>query len=1057
MMVYPRVLPGLLLLLFVGVYPAAVYAQQPPPATEAGMENEPDLTTLSRDERVTVYIRWLGDTRKSLAVRKDAATQLGGMYHDKRAIPALQKALKDPSPELRLCALKTLGGYFEPGTTDSLVAAAGDEDVAVRAMAATLLGNRRQTVTLPTIIQLTKDADAGIRTAAFTSLRYFDDPLAVDALLPLLQSPDAALRGVAVSSLVENSDLRVAGALVGMMKDTDITIRRSVASALLKRIQGYNSTDEMMPAMITALKDEDAQVQSTAIQALGSLPYAEAIPPLLELQKTAQGETAKAVLLALLKHQTNIKVISIARQAAGNQNVEIRQTALYCVLRAKDSVDIPILRKMVNDPEQNIRQIALRALLQFYPEDANDLIETANKEFLPNSDSKNVLPTLTFGVMQTLPRDTDKLIAILNDPTSDEKTRNASANLLAEIREPRGCDAVCAATKAGKITSYAPWLCGRQGAECIYAMATAADAKTRAFAAGLLHYGRNAKAADLLIKLMQDPDPMVYGAVVDLSGLGNYRPYNNGTVPALISFYRREQDAQLRGQILRSFWYIRDDRAIDFLLQLLKENPSRSTSSDISQALSMIGTPRAVEPLQRLPGRTDEYSQYLSRQSIWKTKGAAAEDEIIAVLDDPGTKEPLRSFAVEALLKIGSQRAIKVITRMIGEEKGGSLPNLQQLLYRVHEPRIIPALIPLLNSHEPYTRSPVLQILSAYDDPRPVPVLLADLQHFDPRVRDYTLDTLGKKRATEAVEPLRRLLAKTRNVLTRQRIIQALGKIGDARIVPDLRPLLNDEDSQIRDAAALALFQCGEIGTAPALIARFAYIRNTPDLFGTTISFEQFPPLSQAFTHFGERVLPSLADALNNRNSNVRECAVLTLSEIHSPRSTDLLIRLLKQEKNQQIRRVTIESLGELQDQRAVDTLLAIVKTPEDSNRYAAFMALGNIGDPASIPTMKALLYDDEPGFPDYAVDVLGKIGDPAVVDDLLAAVPQYDTSFKFSVLTALGNLKSPKAIQFLLDSLSDHNVNIREYALTALKKVTGQDFGTDAEQWRQWWKGQPK
>jgi hypothetical protein len=56
-----------------------------------------------------------------------------------------------------------------------------------------------------------------------------------------------------------------------------------------------------------------------------------------------------------------------------------------------------------------------------------------------------------------------------------------------------------------------------------------------------------------------------------------------------------------------------------------------------------------------------------------------------------------------------------------------------------------------------------------------------------------------------------------------------------------------------------------------------------------------------------------------------------------------------------------------------------------------------------------------------------------------------------------LGGVRDPQVIEALLAALNDTDEHVRAAAATSLKQLTTQDFGGDAEAWRNWWQSAKK
>lgn len=86
----------------------------------------------------------------------------------------------------------------------------------------------------------------------------------------------------------------------------------------------------------------------------------------------------------------------------------------------------------------------------------------------------------------------------------------------------------------------------------------------------------------------------------------------------------------------------------------------------------------------------------------------------------------------------------------------------------------------------------VEQLLSALDDKTPI-------------VRNSAVQELGKRKEKLAVEKLIELLKNDENALVRDNAAYALCEIGDVRSIPSLIEALKDKDEWVRKSAAKAL------------------------------------------------------------------------------------------------------------------------------------------------------------------------------------------------------------------------------------------------------------
>lgn len=121
-----------------------------------------------------------------------------------------------------------------------------------------------------------------------------------------------------------------------------------------------------------------------------------------------------------------------------------------------------------------------------------------------------------------------------------------------------------------------------------------------------------------------------------------------------------------------------------------------------------------------------------------------------------------------------------------------------------------------LRSDRPDERLEGARLLAASDDPKTVEHLLSAATDADMRVRIKAIDELGNRRATDAT-PLfvQQLFLRETDTSMRQRVLVALGKIGDPRSTQPICDFLSRElDVPTRGTAIFAL---GEIGDEQAL------------------------------------------------------------------------------------------------------------------------------------------------------------------------------------------------------------------------------------------------
>ncbi|MCU0726938.1 MAG: HEAT repeat domain-containing protein, partial [Planctomycetes bacterium] len=150
----------------------------------------------------------------------------------------------------------------------------------------------------------------------------------------------------------------------------------------------------------------------------------------------------------------------------------------------------------------------------------------------------------------------------------------------------------------------------------------------------------------------------------------------------------------------------------------------------------------------------------------------------------------------------------------------------------------------------------------------------------------------------------------------------------------------------------------------------------------------------------------------------------------------------------------------------AAITILGMAKQPEDVSflcgkvlgkgdwqlRAALADALGSLHAPAAADAIRMLLKSEkDPRVLSMALFGAGtkKLAD--AMDQILPHLEHSDWQVRVAAIEALGELKDERALMPLIDRLMNERGRLREDIAQALKKITGKDFGRDANKWRQW------
>lgn len=109
----------------------------------------------------------------------------------------------------------------------------------------------------------------------------------------------------------------------------------------------------------------------------------------------------------------------------------------------------------------------------------------------------------------------------------------------------------------------------------------------------------------------------------------------------------------------------------------------------------------------------------------------------------------------------------------------------------------------------------------------------------------------------------------------------------------------------------------------------------------------------------GQTAIPTLSDAMSDRDPCVRRVAARLLGHIEHPRASEALLDLLGS-RNAETRQMAAIGLGYQDKRSAVNGLVDALRDPAAPVRAAAAWALGKIEDASAIEALTHVLLEDE-------------------------------------------------------------------------------------------------
>lgn len=630
------------------------------------------------------------------------------------------------------------------------------------------------------------------------------------------------------------------------------------------------------------------------------------------------------------------------------------------------------------------------------------------------------------------------------------------------------------------------------------------DSKVRLIAAGALGQANNAKAAELLLPVLEDKSPLVQmNAAMAFFHVKDPRAVE--PLREMLADSSREGTFALFGLAAQG------DKGIEALTTTLCSESSSGSefATELAMALALQGGTDAIQwAVKTLKG--SEAKLYPAAISLLQEmSGGNGEKAVQAAVADPQVQERLISIAANrnskgadygvtehALELVGGskdprvQALLKEREKEVGppDESGYKPPKLDATAVKKHaaevrratgiggeskqidaeevatwlaaDPRGVQELIKIVDERNPAAARLAVGTLSGLMGNPKVKAVLLRVLH-SPKHPAYRAAVCVFARAGDL--PTRLSLLKSTDPYAVREVISAVGE--NQSMAKYLIPLLGDP--RYRTDAALALGDLKDPAAIDALI----------DLLPTKRASEA----QDRLLDYGRAATNKMLPKLTSPDAKMRVAvAQLYFGNVKEPQAVEGLIALLS-DKDTNVRRAAIQALVFQKDVRAAPHYAAALRDPDATVRKYAAHAVAVSPDPAAVDTLVVLLKDKDKYTRTCAAVALGQLGDARAADVLASffVIPkpdeqtdeQVETEFSpgFDLSTcaikAAGKLKEKRAVDLILMSLGgdmkmsvfdpgteDQMSESREAKQAALKSITGQDFGYAFYRWMAWW-----
>jgi serine/threonine-protein kinase len=176
---------------------------------------------------------------------------------------------------------------------------------------------------------------------------------------------------------------------------------------------------------------------------------------------------------------------------------------------------------------------------------------------------------------------------------------------------------------------------------------------------------------------------------------------------------------------------------------------------------------------------------------------------LIEVLKDEN--ENARRAAVEVLNEVGDAKSVKYLLEALKDSDWWVRSRAADALGKIGGPKVIDAVLQLVRDKDEDIRRAAIEILNQTKDERAVDSLIQATRDSDWWVSERAVDALAEIGSKRAVPRLVEMLHTGSHGKAMPIVVRALGRLGDAKVVDQLLPLVARPEREIRIEAMQAL------------------------------------------------------------------------------------------------------------------------------------------------------------------------------------------------------------------------------------------------------------
>jgi len=445
----------------------------------------------------------------------------------------------------------------------------------------------------------------------------------------------------------------------------------------------------------------------------------------------------------------------------------------------------------------------------------------------------------------------------------------------------------------------------------------------------------------------------------------------------------------------------------------------------------------------------------------------AGQDESVDALSAFLDHEQLYEKAAQALVAIGSERAVQSLRSAVPEAQGQAKVHLLHALGVLADQESLDAFLANVHSEESDLRLACLHGLANLGDPAARRIFLKAIESEDAYERAKSIGwtvLYAKRLAEEGHRSLARKLCKKlmrKGRASGETHVECSGLFGLADVaggeaVDELLSAVDKGNLVLRTAVLSRLAVMEEEAVTEELVKRMSKSspelqseilgvlakREDPMAIPAVLDSLKSPhpsvrlaaiPVSASLA--GVKALPSgLLDMLDEGGDEAKAAREAILS-VPGREAMNWVAGALKAARSAEMKVPCIEILAERASRPHLDLMAAGTRDPSPEVRKASAKALGELGGRSHLPDLIVLLEEDElRSAAEKAISsITTRLPEDRRSAHILSAMPAASTEARCSLLRVLGRNGDPKALSTVREALRSSNQELKDAAVRAL------------------------